>query len=267
MVARQRRIAFVFDAIVGTTATLFQFRTLTFPVTSFLAVIAQSGLDTTGRKAILHEGHNQNVGQVGSGERRRRGAGILSVLGRRPFGRVFQTTIDSLHGFANVGVQEPSVIHMGLGGALFFQSDLLKSNLEALMKGTKGKAKGFVPITPTLEEDLKHLEGQGVIVVTSHRQDLCINAKVFDELYHVLTRVLRRVSALDLAFQFLKTVDRRRHHKRNELKPDDREGGLIRNTIADPLLEVGVHGVKKALNGSLVVVSIDGVVLLHLNCS
>jgi hypothetical protein len=200
---------FVFDAIrVRTTTTLLQVRTLAFPMTRFFAVIAQTRFDATRRKAVLHEGHDLNIRQVCGGEGGGRSSGILSVLGRRPFRRIFQTTVPSLHGLTDVRVEKPSAIHMGLGGSLFLQSDLLEGSFEALMKGTKGEAKGLVPITATLEKNLKHLEGQGVIIVTGHCQDLGVNTEVFDELDHVLTCVLRRVSTLNLMFQLFKAVNR-----------------------------------------------------------
>ena len=76
---------------------------------------------------------------------------------------MLQTMIDIFHSLADSHEEEPGTIHMGLGGPLFLEVDLLESSVEALMKGMKRETEGLIPITTTLEKDLRHLESQGVI--------------------------------------------------------------------------------------------------------
>lgn len=123
--------------------------------------------------------------------------------------------VDSLNGLANVHVQKPFTIHVGLGGALVLESNRLKSCLQAFMESMKREAKCLISITATLEKNLKHLEGEGVViqVVSCHSQDLGIGAEVLNKLDHVLSGVLRRMTTLNLMLKLFKAINGGGHDK------------------------------------------------------
>jgi hypothetical protein len=75
-------------------------------------------------------------------------------------------------------------------------------------RGSKGEVEGFVSISTSLEKDVDHFEGQGVIV--SHGEQLCIGTEIFYQFHCVLSGILLPwMVHLNLALKFIEAVNGR----------------------------------------------------------